>query len=166
MKLEWFGKLISFVVLLLIQALVLNHVHLFNCATPLLYVYFVLTFRRNAPHWGILLWSFLMGLCIDMFSNTPGVAAASMTFIGFLQPYVLSLFLQRDSTDDLKPSMRSLGLGKYLYYSFILVLVYCTLFFTLETFNFFNWQQWLLSIGGSGALTLVLVLVIENLRRS
>ena len=31
--------IISFVVILLVQVLVLNHIHLFGYATPLLYVY-------------------------------------------------------------------------------------------------------------------------------
>jgi hypothetical protein len=46
-----------------------------------------------------------------------------------------------------------------------MVLIYCLAYFTLETFNFFNWIQWLMSIGGSTILTVVLILVIENIRR-
>ena len=38
MSLDWIKNLVFFAVLLLAQALVLNYVHLFNCATPLLYV--------------------------------------------------------------------------------------------------------------------------------
>jgi len=156
---------LTFVILCLVQALVLNHINLFDCATPLLYVYFIMLFRRDFPRWGVLLWSFLMGLCIDIFSNTPGVAAASTTFLGLLQPYLLNLFAQRDSADDLMPTMRSLGTAKYIYYTIICVFTYNLLFFTLESFSFFNWQQWLLNIGGSTALTVVLILVIENVRK-
>lgn len=156
---------LTFVILCLVQALVLNHINLFDCATPLLYVYFIMLFRRDFPRWGVLLWSFLMGLCIDIFSNTPGVAAASTTFLGLLQPYLLNLFAQRDSADDLMPTMRSLGTAKYIYFTIICVFVYNLLFFTLESFSFFNWQQWLLNIGGSTALTVALILVIENVRK-
>ena len=106
-----------------------------------------------------------MGLCVDSFSNTPGVAAASMTLIGLLQPYLLSLFIQQDSPDDLRPSMKVLGPMKYAFYTIIIVMIYCLLFFTLEAFNFFNWLQWLASIGGSTLLTIVLILVIDNFRK-
>ena len=68
------NRIVGFVVLCLVQALVLNHIHIFGFATPLLYVYMVLQFRRNYPKWGILLWSFLLGMVIDTFSNTPGVS--------------------------------------------------------------------------------------------
>ena len=106
MSLDWIKNLVFFAVLLLAQALVLNYVHLFNCATPLLYVYFVLPTRRNQPRWITLVSCFLMGLCVDSFSNTRGVEAASMTLVGLLQPYLLSLFIQQDSPDDLRPSMK------------------------------------------------------------
>lgn len=165
MNLNFLKGILLFVILLLAQVLVLNHIHLFDCATPLLYVYTVLLFPRGFPRWGILLISFLMGLLVDMFSNTPGVAAASMTFLGFLQPYVLTMFLNRDSAEDLQPSMKGLGFAKFLYYSAILVMVYCLVFFTVETFSFFNWLLWLECIGGSAALTVLLILAIENLRK-
>lgn len=162
---EQFRKLLFFILLLLTQVLVLNRIHLFDCATPMLYVYIMLLFRRNYPRWGILVWGFTIGLCIDIFSNTPGVAAASLTLLGLLQPYILMLFVQRDSPDDLQPSMNTLGVGNFIYYTIIVVLLYCTVFITFETFNFFNWIQWLEGVGGSTAITVAIILVIENLRK-
>ena len=159
-------RVVAFVVLVVVQALVLNHIHLFGVATPLFYVYFVLLFRRNHPKWIILLTSFLLGLCIDVFSNTPGLAAASTTFIAVLQPYILEPFIPRDSDENLKPGMRTLGIGRFVYYTVFMVFLYNIVFFSLEAFNFFNWLQWLLCICGSTLLTVVLILVVENLRRS
>ncbi len=155
----------TFVILCVVQALVLNHINLYGCATPFLYVYFILLFRRDFPKWAVLLWSFFLGLCIDIFSNTPGVAAASTTFLGLLQPYLLNLFVPRDKADDLLPSMKSLGVARYVYYVIISVLIYNLLFFSIEAFSFFNWQQWLCNIGGSTALTIILILTIESVRR-
>ena len=159
------NRIVAFVVFLVVQALVLNHIHLFGVATPLLYVYFVLLFRRNHPKWSILMWSFFLGICIDVFFFSFGVAAGSMTLVALFQPYVLEAFLTRDSEDNLKPGMRSLGVSKFIFYTIILVFLYTLAFFSLEAFNFFNWLQWLLCIGTSTLLTVVLILVIENLRR-
>lgn len=165
MNIEIIRRFLTLAVLCLVQALVLNHISLFGCATPFLYVYFIMLFRRNYPKWGILQWSFLTGLCVDIFSNTPGMAAASATFLGLLQPYMLSLFIQRDSADDLMPTMKSLGVAKYIYYTVVCVLIFNTLFFTLESFSFLNWLQWLMNIGGSTVLTTILILVVENVRK-
>ena len=165
MNIDFLRRLLLFVVLLLAQALVLNHIHLFDCATPLVYVYFVASFRRSYPRWGVLVWRFLMGLCVDIFSNTPGVAATSMTTIGLLQPYLLELFTQRDSDDDLQPAIFTFGFTRYLFYTLLLTFAYCLLFFTVETFSFFNWQQWALSVSSSTVLSVILIIVVANLRK-
>ena len=165
MNAEFFRRLLLYAVLVLAQALVLNHIHLFGYATPLLYVYFVISFPRNYPKWGILLWSFLLGLNVDAFSNTPGVAASAMTLIGLLQPYVLELFMQRDSEDDFQPSINSMGAGKYIYFTLLLTFIYCIVFFTVEMFTFFNWLQWILNIPTSTLLSLLFIVVIDSLRK-
>lgn len=54
---------------------------------------------------------------------------------------------------------------KFIYYTIICVLIYNILFFTIESFNFFNWLQWLKNIGGSSVLTAILIIVIENVRK-
>ena len=149
MSIDLIKRLGIFVVLVLVQGLVFNHIHLFNCATPLLYILMVLHFRRNHPRWSVMLWSFMMGLCIDVFANTPGVAAASMTFIGLLQPYLFELFVPRDSADDLEPSMRTIGVGSYVLY-------------TLVSYSFIIWYSLLWrpsisSIGWSGSSASVAV---------
>lgn len=154
--------LFTFIVLCVVQALVLNRVNLFGCATPLLYIYFIMSFRRGYPKWGVLLWSFALGLCVDVFSNTPGVAASSATFLGLIQPYVFELFVQRDSPDDMKPAIRSLGMARYVYYTAICVFAFCLVFFSVEAFSFFNWLQWAKNIGGSMLLTSILIIAIDN----
>ena len=158
------SQFLWFVVMLVVQALLLNNIHLFGCSTPLLYVYVILMARRDFPRWGLLLFGFLLGLGVDMFSNTPGVGACSMTLLAFVQPMLMKLFLPRDSADDFQPGIPSLGLMKFVYFSFISIFLYSLVFFTLEMFNFFNWTLWALSVGGSTLLTLLLVIVIDNFR--
>lgn len=165
MKLEMTTHFVAFIALCLVQVLLLNHINLFGCAIPFLYVYFILMFHRGYPKWALLLWSFMLGLCLDLFTNTPGVAASSCTMLGLLQPYVLNLCLKRDSADDLKPCMATLGAARYMLYALVLVFIYNILFFTAETFSFFNWQQWLLDIGGSTAITFIVIIAIDNLWR-
>ena len=158
------NRLLMFVVLLFAQVLVLNHVWLLNVATPLLYVYFAITFPRNTEKGEVLVWCFLLGLFIDIFSNTPGLAAGALTLIGMIQTYLVELFIPRDSVEDLEVSAATLGWGKFSMLSGILTLIYCLLFFILEAFNFFDWQLWLLRSVCSAALTMVLMLAIESVR--
>ena len=158
------NRLIMFVVLALVQVLVLNYVWLFNVATPLLYVFFVITFPRNSAKGEVLVWCFMLGLVIDLFSNTPGLASGAMTLIGLLQPYLLELFVPRDSAENMEVSVATLGIAKFFTFSIILTLIYSLLFFALEAFNFFEWQMWLLRSICSTLLTMVLMLAIESVR--
>lgn len=157
--------IISFVVILLVQVLVLNHIHLFGYATPLLYVYMVMLFKRSCPRWVVLLASFAMGAIVDIFSNTSGIATVSLTLLGFLRPYILMPLISREAEEELEPTMQSLGMGRYFYYTLMMVGIYCLVFFTLEAFCFYNWPQWLACTLSSAALTTLLIIVIENARK-
>ena len=158
------NRLVMFVVLLVVQVLVLNHVWLLNVATPLLYVYFAITFPRNTEKGEVLGWCFFLGLLIDIFSNTPGLAAGTLTLIGMTQTYLVEFFVPRDSVENLEVSAATLGWGKFSMLSGILTLIYCLLFFILEAFNFFDWQLWILRAVFSTVLTLLLMLAIESVR--
>ena len=161
---ERFERLTMFAVLLVVQVLILNHIHLFQVATPLLYVFFAITFRRGTPMWIILLWNFGLGLLMDIFTNTPGLAAGCMTLVGFIQPYLLESLVPRDSAENLKVSVVTLGMGKFATLCAILVALYCLVFFALEAFTFFNWQLWLLRAGSSALITLILISAVETVR--
>lgn len=147
------------------HVLVLHRIHVFHFATPLLYVYFVLLFPRNYPRWSMLLWCFLMGLVIDMFSNTPGVASASMTLAGALQPVFLALFLPRDAEENIPVSAAMLGIGKYIVLVLALTFIFCLVYFTLESFSFFDWAYWIESVFGTTLLTSSLILAFEGFRK-
>lgn len=165
MNIDTLRKIGFFILVALVQVLVLNHIHLLGVATPLMYVYFVQLFRRNSSRVSILLWSFTLGLVIDIFSNTQGAAAGAMALLGLLQPYLLIPFIQRDSDNDLEPGISTLGFAPFCYFIFISTLIYSTVFFSLEMFSFFNILLWGECILGSTILTFVLIVVIDNLRR-
>lgn len=158
-------RIVAFLVLCLVQALVLNQISLFGHATPLLYIIFVITFPRNYSKVGMLLWSFALGVVCDTFTNTPGVAAAALTLMAFIQPGLLQLFIPRESPDDLNPSAQTLGWGSYAVFSLIMTFTYCLIYFMLEAFSFFNWLLWLVDALGSTFITYIFILVLENFRR-
>ena len=153
-----------FVALFVAQVLILNHVHLLGVGTPLLYVYFAITFRRNFPKWLVLVSCFLLGLLIDVFSNTPGLAASTMTLVALAQTYLIELVAPRDSAEDLEASAKVLGLTKFVTLSALLTLLYCLVFFALEAFNFFDVLLWLARSVISFVLTMVLILAVESVR--
>jgi len=166
MKVDHLRRALFFVVVCLVQVLVLNHIHLFDCATPLFYVYFIITLPYDCPRWASLLWGFSLGLVIDVFTNTPGVAAASLTAVSLLQPLILGLFVQKENSEGFVPSLRTLRWSQFFTYSLTLVLIFCILFFSLETFHFFDFVWWAACVGGSTLLTVLLIMVVETVKKS
>lgn len=164
MTTDFLKRIVLFLVFVLAQALVLGGIHLFNCATPLLYVYFVMMFPRNYPKWALLLWSFTMGLLIDVLFNTPGLAAASITLIAAIQPYLLEAFTTQDSAENLEPTLKTLGWEKYTVYAVMTVLIFCIVIYSLEMFSFFNLLHWAMCIIGSTLITLVFIFTFEITR--
>lgn len=164
MALVLLHRVTMFLILLAAQVLILNHVHLLDVAMPLLYIYFAITFRRGFPRWVILLSCFFMGLIVDMFSSTPGLAAGTMTLVGFIQPFLVERTAPRDSAEDMEISVATLGYGGFAFLSGVITAIYCLVFFTLEAFSFFEWLVWLERIIASSLLTWILILAIESVR--
>ena len=154
-----------FVFLLMLQVFVFNHIHLFGYATPLPYIYFLLILPGNTSRWVYVLTGFALGLLTDLFTNTPGMAAAATCLSGLCIPLFLRIFSPTEVDDEVfEPSHRSMEWGPFLRYTITAVLLQCTAFFTIEAFSFSAWQMLLTNIGGSSLLTTLLVIAMELIR--
>ncbi|MBR4968192.1 MAG: rod shape-determining protein MreD, partial [Bacteroidaceae bacterium] len=65
-----------FLLLVALQVFVFNHIHVLGYATPMPYVFFLLILPNDLPRWLFVALGFLLGLIIDVFADTPGVASA------------------------------------------------------------------------------------------
>ena len=133
-----------FVGLVLLQVLVLNNIHIAGCATPFLYIY-------------------LLGLAVDIFSDTLGMNAAAVVLLAFLRPLFLRLFLPRDVQDSLVPSLQTMGTASFFKYAVACVLVHHTMLFALEFFSLAHIGLLLLRMVTSMALTLACVMAVEGI---
>ena len=148
-------------ILLLLQVLVFNHIHLFGYITPLVMGYMVVCFHSGTPRVEILIWGFAIGLLCDVFGNTAGMGAAACTLIAMMQPVLLERLSPRDSEDDLIPSIASLGFWNYTFYVFLLMLVLHGCFYLLDAFTLVDWPLTFLSIGGGSVFATLIILCIE-----
>lgn len=145
--------------LLTIQLLFLNHVHVLGYGTPLLLAGLTLKFHRGSSRISLLLWGFLMGMLYDMFSNTTGMGMATCTLLAMMQPFLLGLFMPRDAADNLRPSFHSMGTVSYILYVLFTMVVFHTVFYALDAFSIANWTLTLMGIGlGSVMATMLFVL--------
>ena len=157
-------RLLQLLGLLALQVLFMNHIQLFGYAIPLVYVAFLIYFPANASRTEILLWSFAMGLAVDAFSNTPGIASGAMTLAGMIRPPLLNSMLSKDEPDNAVPSFRTMGTWTHIRFIFILIVIHHILFFALESFSFVNLKDIAISWAGTVLLTLFVVIAMEAFR--
>lgn len=153
-----------FIGLTLVQVLLLNNICLFGLATPFVYIYFLLTIDKDIDRNALMLTAFLLGLVVDIFSNTPGVNAGASVLVAFMRPGLLRLFSPRGEYENFEPGIYTLGMGAFLRYSISAVLLHHTALFFLESFSFVNLGYLLLRILCSTLLTVMLVMAIEFVR--
>lgn len=157
--------LLKLFIVLTIQVLIVNQIHLFGYITPLFIGYVVISSRKGFFHILLLLLGFFTGLLFDMFSNTAGMAAASMTLIAMAQPSLLRLFAPRDSDDNYRPTIMTLGTFRYWIYSLLCMAVLHVMFYTLDAFSLNDWPLTLLSIIGSSLFASILCVIAELIVR-
>lgn len=161
----YLSRIVWLVVLLLLQILVFNHVHIFGYATPMPYIYLLLILPLSTPRWVYVTVGFALGLCIDLFTNTPGVAAGATCLAGLLAPLLLRAFAPADTDDEaFEPSIKTMETGGFMKFAFTLILIHSIAFFTFEAFSFQNWQALLINIGGSTLLSTLLCAAMELIR--
>ena len=73
------ANIIRFVVLVLIQVVVLNNVQLSGYINPFLYVLFIVLLPLEVPRWLSLLLAFVLGLAVDIFTDTVGMPGSLPT---------------------------------------------------------------------------------------
>jgi len=156
--------LFMFVILVLLQVLLLNNIQFSGYVNPYLYVLFILLLPFDTPKYLLLILGFLLGLSIDIFSNTPGIHASSTTFMAFLRPYIIELISTRDNLEvTAPPRLKSMGAGWFLRYTVILVLAHHLFLFFIEAFTLSGFIHTLLRSLLSSVFTIILILISQFL---
>ncbi|MCP9611177.1 rod shape-determining protein MreD [Coprobacter tertius] len=154
----------SFVFLVVLQVVVLKDMALLGYATPFLYIWFILRLPSLMPTNTVMTISFIMGLMIDIFCNTPGMNALAATTLAFVRKPLINVILPHtDEAVSVIPSSRSFGFGYFISYVACSVSVFCFVLFTIEAFQFFNPLKLLIRMLSSAAFTFLLIWAIDSL---
>jgi rod shape-determining protein MreD len=151
---------IRFFGLILLQVMVLNNIQFSGYLNPYLYILFILMLPVQTQGWIVLTSSFLLGISIDMFSNTLGLHASACVFIAFIRPGIINLLSPKEAFEaGVYPGIKYFGLKWFLSYSVILVLIHHSIIFFLEMFSFRDIIYTSLSVFASSAATLLLIII-------
>ena len=162
------GKvLIYFVLFVLIQVLIMDNIHVFRIATPLLYLFIIVKIPVNVSRSYVIIISFLLGIVIDMFSNTLGMHAAACSLAGMIRNPLIYTFCGKELAEDATPSYHSLGVGAYMKYVIVLVVSHHVLLFLVESMTFFDPVFLIFRIFAHVILTVMFICIVEafNIKR-
>lgn len=153
-------NIVRFVLFVLVQVLVLNHLNLGGYINPYLYVLFILLLPVDISKSQLLLLAFLIGITIDFFGNTLGLHAAATVLIAFARPAVINLFFSNiEFNAKEEPGLQRLKLAGFFRYVFVLVFIHNFTLFMLEIFSFSDFLYTLYRIMLNTLFTILLIFI-------
>jgi rod shape-determining protein MreD len=159
--LKYIGR---FFVLLLLQVFVLNKIQWNGYLNPFIYILFTMMLPPQSPTWLVLISSFIMGLGVDLFCDTHGLHAFSITTIAYIRRSMLRVISPRESFDMLNmTSISSLGIGLYTWYAVLFVVSHHLLYFYCEAAKFSEFFFTFWRALQSSFFTLVVIFIYQYL---
>jgi len=151
-----------FIVLVLLQVLILNHVQFSGFINPYIYILLILLLPFDTPGWLLLIVAFFLGLTIDMFSDTLGVHASATVFMAFLRPFALRGISSRETYEsNTYPRIFYYGFNWFLKYTIILVFTHHLFLFFVENFKLDNFYLVLLRVILSTLFSTLLIVLSQ-----
>ncbi len=143
----FFQNIIRFVLILGIQILVLENVHLqnltllgsYNLFKPQFYILFILMLQININRNLILIIAFFTGLVMDLFTNQPGLHTSACVLLAFVRPFLIDVFFQTNLKDKgkfISPSIAQMGFPSFITYAAIATLIYNFYYYLISVWSF------------------------------
>ncbi|WP_179022341.1 rod shape-determining protein MreD [Winogradskyella forsetii] len=130
-------NIVRFVLLLLAQVMICNHIDLFGYINPYIYIIFIFLFPIREERLVLLLVSFLLGMLVDMFSDSGGVHAAAAVCLAYARPILLkNSFGMQYEHQSIK--FRNTDMGSLITYISLGTVIHHLVLFSLEIFNISN----------------------------
>lgn len=152
-------NIFRFVLLLAVQIIIFNNMNFLGYISPFPYLLFIILYPVNGNKSGLLIASFLLGLIMDMFSNSGGIHTTACILLAYFRPYIfkfsfgLSYEYQTVRLNDVLTPER---------FSFILmsVVIHHLVLFVLEAFQFSFILDVLLRTLLSSVFTILICIII------
>ncbi len=156
------GNIARFIVLVLAQIFIFNNIQFSGYINPFIYVLFILLLPFETPKWMLLVSGMLLGLTMDIFSDTLGMHTIATLFMAFLRPYVLNIISPRDGYESgTFPRASYYGINWFTRYAAILILAHHFILFYIEIFRVGNFFSTLLRVILSSIFTLGFIVLSQ-----
>src|SRR5690606_20723747 len=107
---------LRFFILLFLQVIFFNRIHLHPLISIYIYPLFILLLPFGTPRWLLMLLSAAMGLSVDFFSGSLGMHGAAAVLLGYLRPSLISIITPKGTEFEISPNIFLQGLSWFLLY--------------------------------------------------
>ena len=155
---------IMFVVLVLVQALLLNHIVLFNCSICFIFIYFLIKLPLGISNNALLSLAFCLGLSVDILSDTAGLNALCCTILAILKNPIFYAYEQHDDHNrNIIPGLNPMGWLNFCKFLISMSAIYSFMAVTVEYAAFVDFLTILIKTGASTAFTFALILATDTI---
>ena len=120
-------------VYVLLQVVVLNEVLFSAYINPFLYVILIISLPLKTPKWFLLIYAFLLGFCIDIFSGNLGVHSTATILIAFVKPFISKITIPHNILGDTdRITLKKVGSKAFITFSLFLILIHNSCLFITE----------------------------------
>ncbi|EIJ38772.1 rod shape-determining protein MreD [Galbibacter orientalis] len=158
-----FVTILRFVALVILQVVIFSNINFLGYLNPYIYLLFIILFPFDKDNRILFIFSaFLLGLAIDMFSDSGGVHAAACVFVAYFRPLMMrSVFGVSYDYHNIK--IEKTYFGQRINYLIILILTHHFVLFSLEIFSFAHILLILKKTLFSAIFTLIMCLIFISL---
>ena len=129
-----YRNIMRFILLVGLQVSVLNHINFLGYINPYVYILFIMLFPIKNNRTLFIFLSFLLGLTIDIFSDSGGIHAAACVSIAYVRPVILKFsFGTVYEYQTIKFDTAEFS-SKFIYI-IIMTVIHHFILFSLEIFN-------------------------------
>lgn len=151
---------IRFLLLVFMQAFLLKNMSFYNLSAPYFYILFILLLPFETPNALLFILSFLLGLAVDAFYDTPGLHAAACVVLALVRILFINITVQKDGFDnEPEPTLSIMGFRWFFTYAVILTFAHHFFLLNLEVFRLSEIQYTLSRVVLSSIFTVFLILV-------
>lgn len=159
MNRENINNALLFIGLILLQIIVLNNINFLGYINPYFYIIFVFLYPLRKDDAAVLVLSFFLGLCVDIFSDSGGINAAATLFMAFIRIPVLKSVIGKREIEYGTLTIFKLPFPKMFLYVVILTFLHHFIVFGLEYFKWSKFGIILLNTMLTSVFTIILTMI-------
>ena len=124
--------------MIFLQLLIFDRVNLFGFVNPSIYIIVLIIHRYDLDQFNFIIIGFLLGLTMDVLSQSAGSHSLSCVTVSFLRPLIIKFSLGPNYEDFSTPFSHGILTSSRILYYLLIIVIHQII---LNAFSYFNWTH-------------------------